>query len=67
MRIKFKRGTVEQWREFNPILREGEIGRVSGSGRFKVGDGKTRFEELPWATTLPESVVVGPAGEGESW
>jgi hypothetical protein len=34
------------WYELNPILAEGEIGIESDTGFFKIGDGKTDWNNL---------------------
>lgn len=46
--IKFKRGTEARWAELNPILENGEPGYVYDSHKFKIGDGKTPWNSLPF-------------------
>ena len=36
------------WYELNPILAEGEIGIESDTGFFKIGDGKTPWNDLQY-------------------
>ena len=47
VRFKLRRDTAHSWTTVNPMLKEGEPGFESDTGRFKIGDGIT-----PW-TTLP--------------
>ncbi len=49
---------VWRWKESNPILRHNEIGRVKPSGEFKIGDGKTDWNDLEYSTILPEEVYI---------
>ena len=46
--IKFKRGTEAKWAELNPILENGEPGYVYDKYKFKIGDGKTPWKDLPY-------------------
>lgn len=70
-RIQLKYDTYENWSKTtvankgaNLVLRSGELGivyvpRASESNAtvlFKVGDGKTIFAELPWASALASDV-----------
>lgn len=36
------------WTSENPVLKEGEVGYVKETGRYKVGDGKTAWNSLAW-------------------
>lgn len=66
-RIQLKYDTLENWsktdvagKSANLVLKSGELGIVYVPGAsesnttvlFKVGDGKTVFAELPWASVL---------------
>lgn len=46
-KIQFRRDTAERWREFNPILAEGELGFVLNSSNYKIGDGVHEWNDLP--------------------
>ena len=46
--IKFKRGTAARWNELNPVLVAGEPGFVTDENRFKIGDGVTTWNDLPY-------------------
>jgi hypothetical protein len=46
--FRFKRGTAARWAEVNPILDAGEPGFVYDENRLKIGDGVTRWNNLPY-------------------
>lgn len=51
IRVKNKRDTEANWKKKNPVLLDGEIIIVtttSGDIRFKVGDGKKTYNQLPF-------------------
>lgn len=51
IRVKNKRDTEANWKKENPVLLDGEIIIVtttSGDTRFKVGDGKKTYNQLPF-------------------
>lgn len=46
-----RRDKEEGWEQFNPILGEQELVKVfceNGEERFKIGDGKTTYRNLPF-------------------
>lgn len=46
--IQFKRGTTARWNELNLVLQSGEPGFVTDENRFKIGDGVTAWNDLPY-------------------
>lgn len=53
--IKFKRGSRSEWSQQNPILADGEFvveypdeGVGTGFSKFKLGDGQTKYNDLPY-------------------
>ena len=46
--IQFKRGTAARWAELNLVLSAGEPGFVIDENRFKIGDGVTAWNDLPY-------------------
>lgn len=46
--FRLKRGTAARWAEVNPILDQGEPGFVYDENRLKIGDGQTRWNDLPY-------------------
>ena len=68
--FKLKRGTAARSAEVNPILEQGEPGFVLDENRFKIGDGVTPWNQLPY---MGESNIFSGATkedfpkEGYSW
>lgn len=46
--FKFKRGTAQRWIEVNPILADGEPGYEYDTNKLKVGNGVSKWTELPY-------------------
>lgn len=44
-----RRGTYEVWKKNNPVLACGEPGFITDRNRLKIGDGKTAWNDLPYA------------------
>ena len=57
--IQFRRATSTEWQTVNPVLAEGEPGFEIDTGRFKIGDGTTRWNDLPY---FSGGGGVSPAG-----
>ena len=53
-----RRGLAEVWERNNPVLSCGEPGFVIDENRLKIGDGKTRWNDLPY---MGEDSVVNAA------
>lgn len=47
-RIQLKRATAASWASNNPVLYAGEIGLETDTNKFKIGDGTTAFNSLPY-------------------
>ena len=47
-KIQFRRGSAAQWTTANPVLAIGEPGIENDTQRFKVGDGVTDWNSLPY-------------------
>ena len=56
--IRFRGDTLANWESKNPVLDEREIGYVVGGNASKVGDGKTKWKELPWFTRPPSEFTT---------
>jgi hyaluronoglucosaminidase len=56
--IIFRRSTSLEWYTANTILDELEIARETDTDKFKIGDGKTEWNYLPYSTTLPEKIYM---------
>lgn len=46
--IQLRRDTESNWASANPILAQGEIGLEIDNNRFKMGDGTTNWNSLPY-------------------
>lgn len=45
-KLKLRRDTANRWAAINPVLSEGEPGFELDSGRIKIGDGVTSWNNL---------------------
>ncbi len=50
---KFSGKTAQEWTALNPVLRNGERGYERDTGRFKVGNGISAWNQLPYASPSP--------------
>lgn len=48
MPLQFKRGTDRAFRKNNPVLLRGEPGYEWNTHKLKIGDGETRYNNLPY-------------------
>ena len=58
--IKFKRGKSTTWKTKNLLLLDGEPGFEIDTLRLKIGDGKTKWNDLPYIVnkdTLPDEII----------
>jgi hypothetical protein len=70
--FQWRRGTAAQWLLDDRVLRAGEPGFVSDTNQFKIGNGVSKWTELPYfvdhtaiAAMIADAVidgVPGPAG-----
>ena len=66
--IQVRRGTMAEWTTADPVLRQGELALilnpVGTETQIKVGDGISRWSELPFALRGPqgETGATGPMG-----
>ena len=47
-RIQLKRATASSWSSNNPVLYVGEIGYETDTNKFKIGNGTTAYNSLPY-------------------
>lgn len=57
-KIQFRRDTAANWRTYNTLLASGEPGFETDARLFKVGDGVTTWNTLPYAN-LPDPTLAG--------
>jgi len=63
--IQVRRGTTSEWINANPTLSAGEWGLDTSLRKYKIGDGLTAWNSLPYASILPNSSdLVGTSGIG---
>lgn len=62
IQIKLRRSTAAQWTAGNPVLGEGEMGIEKDTSLFKVGDGTTFWNDLPYGGLQGETGVTGSTG-----
>ena len=55
--IKFKRGKSTTWKTKNLLLLDGEPGFEIDTLHLKIGDGKTKWNDLPYQDQNNENVV----------
>ena len=48
-KIQLRNDTKANWEQYNPTLLAGELGVATDTGLFKIGDGATPWNELPYA------------------
>jgi hypothetical protein len=65
IQFQLRRGTSTEWTTANPTLAEGEIGLETNTKRFKIGDGTTLWNSLPYGgnvttTDIQDFNVVNP-------
>lgn len=47
--IQFRRDTSANWTSTNPTLAQGELGLVTDTGQYKIGDGSTAWSSLTYS------------------
>ena len=55
-RVLQRRDTAANWAAANPILAEGELGIITDTKGYKIGDGETHWNDLPFPSN-PTQVV----------
>jgi hypothetical protein len=60
-RMQQRRGTAARWTELNPVLAIGEIGFEIDTNAFKVGDGNTSWNNLPYFINEASVAPTGPS------
>jgi hypothetical protein len=56
IQFQFRRGTASQWTSANPVLASGELGLETDTSQFKMGNGSTAWNSLPYGG------IQGPTG-----
>ena len=58
VQIQFRRGTALEWSTANPVLAEGELGVVTDTGRYKIGNGVDAWNALSPAELAPDVTAL---------
>lgn len=58
VRQKQKYDTASNWTTNNPVLLAGELGFESDTNKFKIGDGSTAWNSLPYVSSGGSSVTI---------
>jgi hypothetical protein len=61
--IQLHRNSANRWYQLNPLLAEGEPGFETDTGKLKVGDGSTLWNDLPYF--LPNDNINAPVTQAD--
>jgi|5_EtaG_2_1085323.scaffolds.fasta_scaffold00140_61 hypothetical protein len=48
VRVQLRNDTADNWQTLNPLLRAGELGCETDTGKAKIGDGSRNYNSLPY-------------------
>lgn len=65
-RQKQKYDTSTNWTTNNPVLLAGEIGIESDTNKFKIGNGTDNWNNLIYASNIPNTLSIGTVTTGEA-
>lgn len=57
-RLQFKRASAEYWETNNPVLLQGEPGYVNDLKDYKIGDGSTAWNDLPYTNDNAYNFII---------
>lgn len=57
-RIQIRRDTSARWTEINPLLMEGKMGWETDTRKAKMGDGITKWNDLPYISVSSDGFVL---------
>lgn len=57
VKLQLRRGTAAQWSAANPLLAEGELAVELDTGKFKVGNGINRWNQIEYTTNFGDQDV----------
>lgn len=63
--MKQRIDTIENWEAKNPVLLNGELGLISNDQRYKVGDGSTPWNDLPYRGASADITIAQETGASE--
>jgi hypothetical protein len=59
IQLQFRRGTASEWSSANPVLAGGEMGIETTTNQFKIGNGTTAWNSLPYGGLQGNTGLVG--------
>ncbi len=62
VQLQFRRGTATQWSTKNPVLADAELGLETDTRLFKIGDGVTVWNLLPYGGLIGPTGTTGTTG-----
>jgi hypothetical protein len=66
IQFQFRRGLASVWQSASTILAQAEFGLETDTNLFKIGDGVTEWNTLPYGGFTGPTGVTGPAGFGST-
>lgn len=57
-RIVIRNDIAENWKTANPVLLKGELGLETDTNKFKIGDGTSKWNDLPYSPEIDASAVT---------
>ncbi len=66
IQFQFRRGLASVWQAASTILAQAEFGLETDTNLFKIGDGITEWNSLPYGGFTGPTGVTGPAGFGST-
>lgn len=58
IRIQSRVDTIDNWKDINPILLEREIGYEKETGKYKIGNGNSTWNELPYSSVGNKGATI---------
>lgn len=62
IQIQLRKGTSTEWSSANPTLAIAEVGVETNTGLFKIGNGSSNWNSLPYSSTNWSSLIGTPVG-----
>lgn len=64
-RMQQRRGTAQQWLDADPVvLATGEIGFETDTNQFKIGDGSSEWQTLPYFKNMEDAAGIAASEKG---
>jgi hypothetical protein len=66
IQLQFRRSTAAEWSNVNPVLASGEMGIETGTNLFKIGNGNTGWNSLPYGGLQGATGPIGSISNAAS-